>query len=134
MKILFLILIPCSLFADEIVYSTSTLQIVEVGVSDKSRFIGDPNYVVVEVSEDEIKKVNGNLSKLVFNPADKTINNKTRPEIDKIERIENKEKIVSLKVQLKSLQTLRASETDEETLVIIDDKIGKIQESITKLE
>ena len=132
--ILTICLSASSLWAGEIVYSTSTLQIVEAGVGDKSRFIGDPNYVIVEVPDSEIKKVDGNLRKFVFNPATNRINGKPAQELNRLARIENKEKIVSLKSQLASLQSLRASETDEETLTIIDQKISRILESITKLE
>lgn len=123
-----------SLWAGELVYSTITLQIIEVGVGDKSRFSGDPNYVVTEVSNSEIKKIDGNLSKLVYNPSTKTINRKSKTDVDRIDRMEKKAEIVALKTKLSSLLALRSGETDEETLTIIDESIVKIQETITKLE
>ena len=131
-----LILAVClsgNLWAGEVVYSTSTLQIVETGVGDKSRFIGDQNYAITEVSDAEIQ-VDGNLNNLVYDPSTNTIKEKPRIEIDRIDRIEKKNKIVSLKTQLRSLQAVRSNETDEETKTIIDDRIGKIQETIIKLE
>ena len=110
------------------------MQIVESGVGDKSRFVGNPNYVITDVPDSEIEKLNMNLNRLTYNPADKTISQKPTAELRKIARVSNKEKIVSLRTELSSLQSLRSVESDAETQVILDERIKKISDSIAELE